>query len=251
MKPIKKERTINKTKIAIIVIFIMILSTWIKMRMVIAQEDSNNKEKEPTITTIEQMNLIDTKSEISFYMDKTELSTLQNNENVQMTATLQSNSNQYDLYKNPSIHILFPKEFEINIKKITLLNFEDIMQIKNATLEKDTEGRKNLKIELEGEQENYSNELNKGIQIAMIGDIQISNTTPSKQTQIEISCSNENAKQQESKTQYPVKINSKYGVLMINKLENYNQEQEIIETIDDKEVKIPLDVNQEERIATR
>ncbi len=31
-----------------------------------------------------------------------------------------------------------------------------------------------------------------------------------------------------------IKINSKYGVLMINKVENYNEIQERIETLDDK-----------------
>ena len=196
-----------------------------------------------------QMNLLNTKSEVTMEVNQTDLSALQKNENVQMMLTLQSNENQYDLYKNPIIDILVPEELDIAIKKITQLNFEDIMQIKSAEKIEDEEGRKIVRVVLEGEQESYSSQLQEGIQIAMIGDISIANTVPSKEVNMEVSCKNENAKEEMITTQCPIKINSKYGVLMINKVENYNEIQERIETLDDKEISIALDASSEKRIA--
>lgn len=198
-----------------------------------------------------QMNLLNTKSEAMLDMDQTELSTLQKNENVQMMVTLSGNTNQYDLYKNPVIDIVFPKELEIAIKNITQLNFEDIIQIKSAEIEEGSEGEKILRIALEGEQQNYSNQLSDGIQIALIGDITIGNTVPSKEETIEVFCRNENTVGEESKTQCSIKINSKYGVLMVNRVENYSETQSSIETIDDKDINIVLEPSSEERIATQ
>jgi len=196
-----------------------------------------------------QMNLLNTKSEVTMEVNQTDLSALQKNENVQMMLTLQSNENQYDLYKNPIIDILVPEELDIAIKKITQLNFEDIMQVKSAEKIEDEEGKKVVRIVLEGEQESYNSQLQKGIQIAMIGDISIANTVPSKEVNIEVSCKNENAKGETITTQCPINVNSKYGVLMINKVENYNAIQERIETLDDKEISIALDASSEKRIA--
>ena len=42
-------------------------------------------------------------------MENNKLSTLKNNENVQIMVTLLSNSEEYDLYKNPKVEITFPK----------------------------------------------------------------------------------------------------------------------------------------------
>lgn len=61
-------------------------------------------------TNLLQMRLLNTKIEARIHMDKKNLSTLQKNENVQIMLTLQANSNQYALYKNPVIHVLLPGE---------------------------------------------------------------------------------------------------------------------------------------------
>lgn len=198
-----------------------------------------------------QMALLDTKSEASININQESLATLQKNENVQIMITLLNNSNQYDLYKNPIVDIILPKELEVEIKNITQINFEDIMKIKSAGIREDSEGRKILRIALEGEQLNYGNNSDAGIQISITADINISNTVPSQEAKIEISCTNENKEGKEFKTESPIKINSKYGVLMISKMENYNQAQEMIETIDSKEVSIKLDTASEERTAVR
>lgn len=197
-----------------------------------------------------QMNLLNTRAEAKISMENTHLTTLHKNENVPIMVTLLSNSNQYDLYKNPVINVIFPRELEIDIKNITQLNLEEQIKIKETALQEDGEGKKVLRITFEGEQENYIQNLNEGIQIAIIADINIPNTINSKESAIELSWTDEN-KQGENKTECPFKISSKYGVLMVNQLENYNQKQEVMETIDDEEVSLQLDAYSNEIIPTR
>jgi len=194
-----------------------------------------------------QMSILNPKVEASIHMNQIELSTLQKNENIQMIVILRTNASQYALYKNPVIDILLPEEIEIDIKEITQLNFEEIMQVKNAEIKENDEGRKIIRITLEGEQQSYSKQLTEGIQIAIKVDVTISNKVPSKEANIEVSCKNENTGGETVTTQCPLKINSKYGVLMINKMENYNQAQDTVETVDNKDLNVQLDIGSDEK----
>ena len=199
------------------------------------------KLNETTMKT--KMELLDTKTEAKISMENNKLSTLQNNENVQIMVTLLSNSEEYDLYKNPKVEITFPRELNINVKSISQLNLEEQIQIKEARLKENV-----LTLTLEGEQKSYINNANEGIQIAIIADIDISKTTPTKDTNIDLKVINEN---KQGETQYQLKMQSKYGVLMLNKLENYNQAQETLETMDSQETNIELDTYSNEKIATK
>lgn len=190
-----------------------------------------------------QMKLLNTKSEAKINMEKAELSAMKENQNIQMMVTLLANSNQYDLYKNPTINMIFPKELEMNIKSITQLNFEEQMKIKNAWIKEENDGKKKLTISLEGEQEEYIKNANEGIQISIVADIKIPNTTLPKEENIELYVTNEN-KQEETKTSYPFKITSKYGVLVVNQTEDK-------QTIDDEEVEIELNAYSNEKAETR
>lgn len=185
-----------------------------------------------------QMKLQNTTTGAKISMEKTELSAIQSNQNVQIMVTLLANSNKYELYKNPNINIVFPKELNIDVKSIAQLNLEEEMQIKEARQKENI-----ITITLEGEQKNYTKNLNEGIQIAIMADINIPNTTSPKEENIELYVTNENSKE-EIKTKCPIKINSKYGVLVVNQTQDY-------ETIDDKEVNIELDAYSNEKTGTR
>lgn len=198
-----------------------------------------------------QMKLLDTKSETKVQINAENLSTLKSNENVQLLVTLLSNNQEQDLYQNPVVDIVFPKEMTIDIKSITQLNFEDEMKIISTGIKEDTEGQKIVRITLEGEQSTYASNLKEGIQIAVIADISIPNTTPSMEKNITVYYTNENKQGEQFEVQCPVKINSKYGVLMVHKLENYNQAGESVETTDDKGVIAQVGNLSENNLATQ
>lgn len=208
-----------------------------------------NGEKQSTSNA--EIVLNDTKTEAKLEMSNTSLSTLQANNDVQFILTLKSDDAQYDLYKNPTIQIVLPQELDINVKKTAQLNFEDEIKVSKIGLQKREDGKKAIILELSGEQKNFASSLAQGIQIAIIADITISNTVPTKDEKIELLYTNENRPTEQFTDEIAIKINSKQGVLMTNKLENYSNSGETIETNDDKAVKAKLDTNEEAKLAKR
>lgn len=202
-------------------------------------------------TAYAEVNLKDTKTEIKTEINNTNLSTLQTNQNVQLLITLKSDSAEYDLFKNPVVDIILPKDINMDIKNIEQLNFNNEIKIVDAGMKDNDDGTKTIRITLEGEQRTFANSANGGIQIAIMGDINISNNVPSKSVNIEVLCQNENRAEDIASSQTIINIVSKYGVLMTNKLENYNDSNDIVEAIDDKMVVAQLNNSSEEKTATQ
>ncbi len=202
-------------------------------------------------TSSAEIVLNDTKTEAKLEMSNTNLSTLQSNTDVQFMLTLNSDDAQYDLYKNPTIQIVLPQELEINVKKAAQLNFEEELEITKIGIQHRADGKKAIMIELKGEQVNFANSLSGGIQIAIMGDITISNTVPSKEEKIELLYTNENRPTEQFTYEVLIKISSKQGVLMTNRLENYSNSGDTLETNDDKVVTAQLDTNEEAKLAKR
>lgn len=184
-----------------------------------------------------QIALQDTKTEAKLEVNNTNLSTLQTNENVQFLITLKSDGPQFDLFKNPVVKLILPTELKMEVKNITQLNGEQELTITNPTLSENEQREKIVTIPLQGEQINFVNNINGGIQISVIADIYLDKTTPSKSSEIKMNYTNENRQGEEFQTIVPVKFNSKYGVLMVNKIGN------VMESIDDKEKEVILEKN--------
>ena len=191
------------------------------------------------------INLVDTKTEAKLEVNNSNLSTLQTNENVQFLVTLVSNNEQYDLYKNPSIEIVLPREININVKNITQLNRQNELTIVEPRLINNEDGTKTISLHLQGEQLSFENNINEGIQISIIADITIDKTVPTMQTEISMNYTNENRSGESFSYQLPITLNSKYGVLLVNRLSGYNNNGDVLENTDDKVKEVKLDVNQE------
>ena len=195
-------------------------------------------------------NLEDTITKAKLEINNNNLSTLQENKGIQITATLLSNSNKYDLYKNPSIQIILPKEIEnLKINPSNVL-FNDGFKIVNQTMEETPEGNKVLKVQFEGEQENFGNDVTEGMQIVIGADITIKKLTPNMQTQIKMIYTNENGNENQYEENLDVNINSKPGVLTYSKITGFNAENTELETMSDKIPSANLDMNSEEKVAT-
>lgn len=195
--------------------------------------------------------LQDTKTDAKITLNNTNLSTLQTNENVQMLITLTSNNEQYDLYKNPYVEIILPKELSVNVKNITQLNKQDELTVVHPTMHKNEAGETIIQMQLQGEQTSFENNINEGIQISIIADISIENTVPSMASQIVMNYTNENREGESFTSQVPITINSKYGVLLVNELSNYNSNGDVLESIDDKVKEGTLDTSSEAKIANQ
>lgn len=199
-----------------------------------------NAKQELAETTI---NLLDTKTEATISINNAELSTLQKNENVQLLATLKSNNEQYDLYKNATVELVFPKEMKVTVKNITQLNGQNELNIANAKQYITNDGNQAISFELTGEQSTFINNINSGIQISITADIDTSKITPTKTSEITMNYTNENRAGESFNTNTTVKMNSKYGVLLVNKLTDFNAQNDVIENTDDKVKTVVIEDN--------
>lgn len=199
-----------------------------------------NAKQELAETTI---NLLDTKTEATISINNAELSTLQKNENVQLLATLKSNNEQYDLYKNATVELVFPKEMKVTVKNITQLNGQNELNIDKAKQYITNEGNQAISFELTGEQSTFINNINSGIQVSITADIDISKITPTKTSEITMNYTNENRAGESFNTSTTVKMNSKYGVLLVNKLTDFNAQNDVIENTDDKVKTVVIEDN--------
>ena len=163
---------------------------------------------------------------------------------------MKSSSNQYDLFKNPQIDITIPKELNINVKTISQLNEQEQLQIDMTGIKTLDNGDKLIRIQLVGEQTNFVNSVNEGIQIAFMADITIDNTVPSQDSKIMMSYTNENRPNETFHFEQPIRLNSKYGVLTTSQLTGYNNENDVIQGMNNQTISGELDTNTEEKNAT-
>ena len=206
---------------------------------------TNLGEEEKTVT----INLLDTKLEGRLEISNTNLSTLESNKNVQFLIVLKSNSEQHDLWKNPVVEITVPKEISVIGKTISLLNCQDSLKIDSTKRERLNNGDTRLRITLKGEQANYINNVNDGVQIVFYADLNIDNTMPTQTTQITMTYTNENREGEVGTVSKDVNLKSKDGVMLVNKISDFNSNGDVIESTTNKIVTGELDKGTEEKIA--
>ena len=206
---------------------------------------TNVGEEEKTAT----INLLDTKMEGRLEISNTNLSTLESNKNIQFLIVLKSNSEQHDLWKNPVVELTLPKEIGVIGKTISLLNCQDSLKIDSTKREKLSNGDTKLKITLKGEQTNYINNVNDGVQLVFYADLNIDNTIPTQTKQITMTYINENKEGEVGTISKDVNLKSKDGVMLVNKVSDFNSNGDVIESTTNKIVTGELDKGTEEKIA--
>lgn len=167
------------------------------------------------------LNFEETFTKADITMNKNNLTTIRNNENVEFRVILDNNKTKYDLYKNPKILIELPKEIdEINIKDIFLSNAE-WLNIESYDLYKNEEEKLVLEINTLGEQSTYDFQNNSNIVINT--DIVLNKYIPSEDEVIKMTYINENANMYENNEQtgyseVGVKIEAPAGLLTVDNL---------------------------------
>lgn len=149
---------------------------------------TNLNEGDANPKQISKIKLDETVTEATLEINKTELSTVIEND-VELKAVLKSKNESNDLYKNPVLKIEFPEEIEqITVNNISML-YENELQIKAANL-----NGKVLTIEMQGEQTHYSENAIEGPTIIINGKLKLNRKVATKDTQITMNYSNEKAK---------------------------------------------------------
>lgn len=194
-----------------------------------------------------QIELNDTKSEAKLEVTPNNFSTLQTNENVQLSLTLLSNSEQHDLYKNSEVEIILPKEVKMDV--INTVRVDEIpgITLGNIVIYENDEGNQIIHLSLQGEQSEFGNQLYSGIEIAIMGNIKIEKTVPTQDTQISVKYTNENKEGQIFETSAPITLKSKEGILLVNELNNYNKAEESVTSVDNQVKEVQIDAEAERK----
>lgn len=157
-------------------------------------------ERVVTERNIAEVELKEPSTEAELEIDKESLSTVISN-NVEMKVVLKSNSESYDLYKNPTVNISLPEDVEkINLTKVEML-YEEEMKIKAYRVE----GR-NIIVELEGEQTSYKADTVDGANIVINAEISLNKKVATKDAQIQMNYTNQKATHEIQSIVKPIKI---------------------------------------------
>lgn len=155
------------------------------------EEDETTKEKEIynfTYSDIVEINNAETR--IDFTLDKEELTNSVQND-ITFVATLVTNSNKYNLFKNPVIEIKLPSEVEkVILGDVTLVNEEELTVKKQEVI--DSEQGKVIRVELDGCQNKYMlNSIIAGSDVVIPAVVIVKKDIPSVDSSIEITYTNE------------------------------------------------------------
>ena len=162
-------------------------------------------------TKLMQMALLDTNLETKLEISKETLSTMEENKDVEIKATLVNNKNSNELFTNPSVKIILPVQVQnITITEVNLL-YEDELTILNYS----ANGREIL-VNLEGAQTKYNEQAIEGATIVLKANITLDKTATNSNEQVIITTSS-NGKTVE--TSRNIAVFSPKEVITVNNIE--------------------------------
>ena len=193
------------------------------------------------------VDLLDTEYNVNTQMSNTELSTIEQNKDIDIIGMLKTESNQYKLYENPSVQIVFPIEVtDVNVNAINLL-YDEELKIVSAHKERNANGNVVLVLNLAGKQTDYQiNSIAEGTNIVVNCDITLDEKAENKEETINyIVLQGQDVIQRDIKVTYkaPKEVTS------VDKVTGYSAGEEI-KTVMGKGATAKLDVDEGEKIVT-
>lgn len=173
------------------------------------------------ISTVE---LKETETTAKLELNKTDLSAMTTNENVEFRVTLQTKNEKDELFKNPIIRIELPEKIQdIDITSVNLI-YEDELQIVSKNLKDNT-----IEVILSGEQTKYKEEAIDGAILIVNANLTTSKKTTSSVEQVKLTYTNENVKNYKGgldigQEQKDINIISHVGIITIDKILDYGIE---------------------------
>ena len=167
-----------------------------------------------------EIELKETTTKAKMKINKKSITTVTENKGIEIKATLETNKEKYDLYKNPTIKIELPKEVEsVKVNSINLL-YEEELKIKNAQLT-ENEGRKVIEVTLEEEQTGYiKSEVSEGATVIINANVTLNKKIASSTEKVRMTISNENAITYENNPiEKDIEIIAPTGMIVSNTME--------------------------------
>lgn len=138
------------------------------------------------------ISLQDTQTKAKLELNNSQLTAGTKNENVELKATLVTNENKYDLYKNPTIEIAFPQEVkDVTINSVNILYGTELAK-QSEEVYQNEQGMKVIKVQLAGEQTKHTETgLVEGANIVVNCNVTVDNMEQNASSNIVMKYSNE------------------------------------------------------------
>ena len=211
---------------------------------------SENKETE--LNTLESnINLLETETSADLQINRTELSAMTANNNVEFRVTLKSKEEKNELFKNPVVRIELPEKIKnIQVNSINLL-YEDELQIKSAQLNGNT-----IEVVMQGEQTKYKEEAIDGATIIVNANLSTDTKIASSTEQVKVTYTNANVINYSNGAKIGTIVNnidivSYAGVVTTNQVAEYGIDLVNNQGVEDGELPVSTDtktVNIQKRI---
>ncbi len=198
-------------------------------------------EKIETLNSEDTMELTEPEQKSSISINKTNLSTVVDNE-VEISALLETNSFDDSLYTNPELEIKLPSAVtNINIKSVQLLHSDELSIDSYKVV--DQNGTKTILVDISGKQTKYNDDVTNGVNVVIYADMALSKNTPSGEDAIGMIV---NSKETSAK----VNIVAPTGMVVVNQVSGYAENAETVTIVDDETSTAKLDIFSQARVAT-
>lgn len=154
------------------------------------------KGKEEEKEQISIINLQEPQTKVETEINNNKLLGGKINQSVEIKTTLLTNSNAYDLYKEPKIEVEFPKEIKkVDINNVNLLYGNELTKQTEEVYETE-DGRQAIRIQLAGEQtQHMQTQLAKGANVILNCNLEVEDITENKEDAIQVKYTNKEATQ--------------------------------------------------------
>ena len=203
-------------------------------------------------------------------INKETLTTIQDNNNVELKIELNNDKENSDLYVNPTFELVFPKYVKaVSVQSINLL-YENGLQVSDFNTYTESDIVK-MRIELVGTQKTFSeSSITNGTNIVVNVNIEVDDYTPSKEDQIKLYYYNEGVSNYQSQTKWTInkqipngilkttngfdvaliKYQAPKGLIAINGIVNYDGNLSEIRSVKQGKVTKQIAINGPARVAT-
>ncbi len=181
--------------------------------------------------TSTEIELLDTTSQAEFKMSKENLSTVVENEDVELRVTLKTTDASTALYKNPVAEITLPKYVtNIDIENVKLV-YEEELKIAEAIMYKNDNGNIVIRIALDGEQTAYNDDaVTEGATLVMNANIKANSLTPTKKENIILDVTNEQTEEKIT-TYNEIKFVAPAGIATVSQIAGFNDKGDTVVSI--------------------